>query len=227
MKLTPLNKRERNRYQDSKWIIDHFPVDILFLDYVEPYGGLSILLQKALSNFEAINETTDWNYIYNALRDESQYFISRIKRIKYIDSTFHRYLKRKLSDDYVDNAIKYFVIYRMSVGGHGKKFGGSEITWKNTIKLLPIIAERLKHVHIFNKKSTDVIRAFNNEESFIFVTPPDFEDENANEHVELADLLNQVSSKVLIYSKYCAFYKSHYTNWKCIKKNKEAIWMNY
>ena len=227
-----LNNQEKKRSKNSEWIVKNFPKDYLYLDYLEPYGGVSVLLKKDPSNFEAINiDDETWTAIFRALRDEPKLLLGKIKRLKFSEKTFEAYRNKQKSDDYIKNAVRELVLYKMSIGGKRKKFGGAGSTWEHMIKSLYVIADRIKFVHIFDHDVISIIKAFNQPESLLFIEPPHFDDtqEVATLHLSLADILNQVYSKVVVYYPICTFYNNHYSAWRCVKKanSKEALWLNY
>jgi len=233
LKLTPLVKTQGNRFYQVDWILQSFPKGYETLDYIEHYaGGGSVLLNKNLSEFEAINDIDlGIMQIHRALRDEPGVFIGRVKRVKYCESTFQRATKKHDFEDYMDHAVNEFVLRRMSVSGNRESFGGSEKTWNRVVSELSQTAKRLAHVHIFAKDARAIIQAFNDEKTFLYVDPPFLEenDPSANFHVELAELLGVFLGKVLISGRACALYRRLYQSWKCVKnpENKDVLWVNY
>ena len=237
MKLLPLVKTQGNRFYQLDWIIQSFPNDYEKLDYIEPYaGGASVLLNKPASQFEALNEIDlGIIQIYRAMRDEPGLFIGRIKRIKYCETTFQRADRRdqqpKEFEDYMDHAVNEFILRRMSVSGNREVFGGSEKTWTRVVAELRATAKRLSNIHIFNKNARQIIQAFNQESTFLYLDPPFLEesDESTNYHVELAELLGAFLGRAMIMGKPCALYRRLYQTWKCVKNtdNTDALWVNY
>jgi DNA adenine methylase len=214
-----------------------FPNDYEKLDYIEPYaGGASILLNKSLSQFEALNEIElGIIQIYRAMRDESGLFIRRVKRMKYCDATFQRAIRRDQQEgefeDYMDHAVNEFVLRRMSVSGNREVFGGSEKTWVRLVAELRETSKRLSNVHLFNKNAFQIIQAFNQDNVFLYLDPSflDESDESTNYHVKLAEMLGAFLGKAMIMGKAGVLYRRLYQTWKCVKNtnNTDALWVNY
>ena len=226
----------------SEWIISHFPENYQNYIYVEPYVGAgSIFINKMPSTqMEIINDIDPGVVqIFKALRDEPDHFIDRLKKIKYSEKVFNRELKKESFDDYMDHAVREFILRRMSRGGIKKAFGWSERlrggipgdvnAWKTIIKELPYISDRLKNVKIFNKSAIEVISAFDNENTLIYADPPypeesrsaknvyEFEMTN-KDHEELAEELMKFRGKAIISGYGCPLFERLYGEWRCVKK---------
>lgn len=226
----------------AKWIISHFPEDYENYAYLEPYcGGANVLLNKQKSKvLEAINDI-DENIIqiYRALRDEPKEFSRRLSLCKYCQETFDRAAAKNKFDDYLDRAVNEFILRRMSRGGLKKAFAWSERlrggqpgdvnAWKNAVKDLPILADRLREVHIFNRPAVEIIRAFNNKNTLVYCDPPYLietrtakivysSEMTTDDHIELGRLLNQFQGKALISGYPSPLYNRLYSNWNCVKK---------
>ena len=250
----------------SKWVISHFPEDYQKYTYIEPFcGGANVLINKDRSELEAICDTdVTVVQIFRALRDESKEFIRRLSNVKYSDDTFKRAVKRAEEpfDDYLDHAINEYILRRMSRGGLKKAFAWSERlrggqagdvnAWKTALKLLPILSERLREVHIFNKPGQEVIKTFNNKNTLIYADPPYLHETRkspdayqyemtTDQHIELARILNSFAGKVVISGYPSPLYNRLYKNWtaaskkianhssqqKTKKMKTEILWKNY
>ena len=266
MKLRPPVKIHGGKYYLSEWIIQHFPENYTELDFLEAYtGGGSVLINKAKSRMEVLNDIEeDLIQIYRALRDEPGMFIGRLKRVKYCESTFDRALKKQDGKwgDYMDQAVNEFILRRMSRGGMKKSFAWSDRTrggqpgdvnaWNTIIKMLPLIAERLAHVHILNQPALETLKVFNNDDALVYVDPPYLPDArtandiyayemSTEDHIKLSNILNSFNGKVVLSGYPSKLYRRLYEGWKCVKKKvanhssqtkkkarrTEAIWMNY
>jgi DNA adenine methylase len=248
-KYRPPFKTYNGKYYLASWIIEHFPPEYEKFTYVEPYAGAaSVLLNKKPNDQEIINDI-DINsiQIFRALRDEPGNFLGRLKRIKYCESTFNRMLSKNSFKDYMDEAVAKFVIRRMSRSGLGKSFDEESInSWDSIIEELPRISDRINNCFIFNKHALEVIKAYNDPNTLLYVDPPDLPETRENlevyenempvkEHHLLAEQLNQFSGKVIISGKTSPMYRRIYSSenhWRCSiktsnKKNKDYIWMNY
>jgi len=267
MTIRPPFKIHGGKYYLSKWVISNFPPDYEKLDYVEPYVGAgSVLLNKNISEgMEALNDVDPGVIqIFRALRDEANHFIGRIKRVKYCEATFERALAKKDTKfkDYMDHAVNEYVLRRMSRGGLRSNFAwsnrsrggqpGDVNAWETMLEQLPIIATRIENINIFHKPALEVIKAFNDSDVLVYCDPTYLPDTRAtatayefemstDDHIALAEALNQFKGKVLISGYPSALYKRLYADWKCVRKKvanhasqqrkkehkTECLWMNY
>jgi DNA adenine methylase len=267
MTIRPPFKIHGGKYYLSQFVIENFPPEYEKYDYVEPYVGAgSVLLnKKPAEKIEVINDIDPGAIqIYFALRDEAEHFIGRIKKIKYCEDVFEAALCKKDQkfNDYLDHAINEYVLRRMSRGGLKKNFAWSDRTrggqpgdinaWKTMLLHLPVIAERIKGIHIFNKEALEVIKAFNDANTLLYCDPPYVPDTRAtpdayeyemstDDHIALAEVLDQFKGKVLISGYPSALYKRLYANWRCLnkkianhasqqgkkKQKTECLWVNY
>jgi len=265
-KLRPSFKIHGGKYYLSNWIIEHFPKNYEEMDYVEPFAGaISVLLNKDKSPLEAINDLNlGIVQILRALRDEPEDFIGKLRRKRYTDRVFNSALRRKNGpfEDYIDHAVNEFVLRRMSRGGLKKAFAwsnrerggqpGDVNAWKTIIKELPLIAKRMKDVHIFNKPAVEVIKPFSEENVLCYCDPPYVPNTRTSPnvydmemtieaHIELAEALNQHRGKVILSGYLDPLYKRLYANWRYARKRMpnhssqskkkkprtEYLWMNF
>lgn len=266
-KMRPPFKIHGGKFYLSSWIIKHFPEGYQEMDYLEPFAGaLSVFLNKDKSSTEYINDTNlGIIQIFRALRDEPKTFITRIKRTRYTERVFNRSVNRegKEFDDYMDHAINEFILRRMSRGGLKKAFGwstrkrggqpGDLNAWETIIEQLPLIADRLKNVQIFQKNAHYVIKAFNEENMLCYCDPPYLPDVrtspsaygddemSTDDHIALSQALLAFKGKVIISGYPSTLYNRIYGDWRCVKKKianhssqqktkkykTECLWMNY
>jgi DNA adenine methylase len=124
--------------------------------------------------------------------------------------------------------------------------------WKTAVKLLPILSERLREVHIFNKPAQEVIKTFNNKNTLIYADPPYLHETRkskdaykcemtTDQHVELARILNSFQGKVILSGYPSPLYNRLYKNWNVATKKianhssqqkakqmkTEVLWKNY
>ncbi|MHA2427096.1 MAG: DNA adenine methylase [Candidatus Hermodarchaeia archaeon] len=235
------------KYYLSSWILEHFPENSQDLCYVEPYVGAgSVLLNKAPSEVEAIGDTdVGVVQIFRALRDEPSDFIGRLRRTKHTESTFARALNRvQEPKDYMDHAIAEFILRRMSWGGlkqtYAKPTANTTASWKRMVNELPRVAERISNTHIFHRAALDVISSFDDGDCLCYCDPPLVEEDcepnehvmPVDDHIDLANALNQFRGKALINGRYSKLYKRLYDGWRCTRKkisNHKMVylWMNY
>jgi len=249
-KLRPPFKVNGSKHYLAGWIVKHFPANYKELDYIEPFAGAaSVLLTKDMPVNDKIEVLNDSDLgivqIFRALRDEPEPFIKRLKTITYSDRVFERELTRSEFEDYLDHAIREFVIRRMSRAGEMKAFawsdrerGGhpSEINaWKTILEELPFVSDRLKSVRLMNKNGHEVIRSFSDENTFCYCDPSPMEDNEGNIkiHHELWQIVSSFSGKVMVSGQPCSLYNRLYKGWNKVsnkdgrKAKPDVLWMNY
>jgi len=249
-KLRPPFKVNGYKHYLAGWIVKNFPKNYQELDYIEPYAGAaSVLLTKDRSTADKIEALNDSDLgiiqILRALRDDPDCFVKRLKHTTYSEKVFQRELARTEFEDYIDHALREFIIRRMSRGGEmtvfawsERKRGGqpSEINaWKTILEEIPTIASRLKNVRLLNKDGHEVIRSFNDENTLCYCDPPAFENNEASirTHHELWQVLNGFGGKVILSGTQNSFYNRLYKGWNKIsnkdgrKAKPDILWLNY
>lgn len=266
--MRPPIKTHGGKYYLYNWIIEHFPEDYEDLIYCEPFcAGGSVFLNKEPSCEEVINDIDPGVvYVFKALRDEPKEFIARIKRTRYTERAFKMAQTRSENgfDDYIDHAVNEYILRRMSRGGLKRAFAWSERlrggqpgdlnAWETMIDHLPAISERVQGVSILNKCFTEVVKVWDEENSFFYLDPPylhstrtegttsayEFE-MTVEDHINMLHLANNARGKVIISGYASPLYNRSLKEWKCEKKNManhssqskkkerrvECIWMNY
>lgn len=253
-KVRPPIKVHGGKYSITNWIVENLPEDYEDLTYCEPFcAGASVLLNKNPSCDEVINDIDSGiTSIFKALRDEPQEFINRIKRTRYTERAFKMAQNRseKPFDDYVDNAINEYVMRRMSRGGLKRTFAtkGVELdtaNWESNVSSLPLIAERIENINIFNKSFIDVMKVWDEENTIFYLDPPALQstrsqnssqenDLSVEDHMNMLQLAKNARGKVMISGFASPLYNRSLKEWKCKKKEAvakekrvECIWTNY
>lgn len=236
--MRPVVKYHGGKNYLHKWIIEHFPSDFQNYTYLEPFGGAgSVLVNKEKSKVEILNDIDiTIIQIFRALRDEPTEFLRRLKALKYCEETFLKALNRnqKPFDDYLEHAVNDYILRRMSRGGLKQTFAWSERkrgnkpgdvnAWETALDLLPIISTRIKETFLFNNSAFELIKIFNNKNVLLYADPPYLPDTRksknayehemtAEQHIELARLLNTFQGKVIISGYPSALYKRLYLGW--------------
>ena len=242
MKLKPIVKTHENKNNLASWIIEKFPEGYENMTYIEPFlGGGGVLLNKLRSKEEIANDSDIGIIrIWQAVRDEPKEFLSRIKRIKYKETTFRLHLGKSSSVeiDYMNSAISEFILRNMSKGALKKVFLDSEKSkkkehcWQTIFERISEISERTQGVFLLNKNAMDILKPFSDANSLVYCDPPAIGDDgmDSNKHVELGEILKNFKGKVIISGQNSAIYKRLYTGW--VRKGvpgrpKESIWMNF
>lgn len=241
MKIRPPFKCHGGKSYLAKWIVEQLPENYQDMVYLEPFcGGASVLLNKEPSKEEIINDL-DENIIIllRVLRDQCTQFIRKIKKVKYKESSFEAALKRKELTTDLHKALNDLILRRMSRGGLKKAFAWSnrerggqpgEINaWETIIDLLPDISQRLQNVIILNKQAVPLLKMFDEPDTLVYADPPYLHETREStdvythemlidDHIALAEVLNNFKGKALISSYPSRLYSKLYKNWQCEKK---------
>jgi DNA adenine methylase len=235
-RLKPVIKINESRGTISEWIVDKFPENYREMTYLEPFvGGGSVLLQKDPSVEEVINDS-DPELIgsWRAIRDEYKTFVSKIKRIEHKEAIFKRYQKKQ-ETDYLNVAVKDFVLRHMSKSGLKKTYLPKEKNvrcgdcWCDILDLVPDVSDRIKDVFVLNNDAMKIIRAFSHRDCLMYCDPP-WSDMDVNKHVELSEALKEFRGKAIISAPNTALYRRLYAGWtrKGIPgDSKDSIWLNF
>jgi DNA adenine methylase len=239
MKKLRFVKTHGGKFYLSKWIIEHFPENYQEMVYLEPFcSGANVLLNKEPSKDEIINDLDpDIIVLFRIIRDQCTSFLRKVNKIKYKESNFKIALEKKGDD--LCQAINEFVLRRMSRGGLKKTFAWSnrerggqpgEInSWKTIIKLIPSISERLQKVIILNRSAIQLLKIFDEPQILTYCDPPYLPETrespdtyqyemSIDNHIELAEVLNNFKGKALISGYPSRLYSRLYKNWTCEKK---------
>lgn len=242
----------------SSWIIEYFPEDYHEMIYVEPYcGGANVFLNKLPSTEEIINDTDRGIVqIFKAMRDEPCEIIGRIKRTKFSERSFKRAKKKYEEgiDDYVEGAIAEIILRRMSKDGSVFSHSSEgvetqrEHEWDRMIEHLDFIKDRIDDTHIFCDQALKIIKIWDSPNAVMYVDPPYLSKDSTTEpqdnemsiddHIKLANLLNNSKSYIMLSGHPSTLYNRLYKDWDCVKKNGrktkrrkdrriECIWKNY
>ena len=118
--------------------------------------------------------------------------------------------------------------------------------------MLPEISQRLQNVIILNKRAVELLKVFNEPNVLVYADPPYLQETRespdvythemlVDDHMELAEILNNFKGKVLISGYPSRLYSKLYKNWRCEKKKianhasqqkvkpikLELLWMNF
>jgi DNA adenine methylase len=236
----------------ASWIIEHFPQNYEELTFVEPLcAGASVFLNKKASKEEVLNDIDkDLMCIFKSLRDEPKEFFDRLKKIRISEKAFKAAQIKSENDyeDYVDQGLNELVLRRLSRNGMKKTYYVGNTTWPKTIAELALIAERIANCTILNVPVFDVLKVWDEDDTFWYLDPPNLpnskEENNSSQkhlmsvedHIQLIALAKNARGKVLISGSSCPLYNRSLKGWKTKKKNVqgsnkdrklEVIWMNY
>lgn len=264
-RLRPAFKCHGGKYHLAQWIISHFPPNYCDLVYVEPFaGGASVLLNKERSAHEVVNDRDPAVHeLYAALRDIPEPFAHGLLALDYSETTFRRARERQgRCEAGLDRATNEYILRRMSRGGLRTAFAWSERlrggkpgdvnAWETALATLPMLSSRLQGVDISNRPAVDVIRQYDGPDTLLYCDPPYLPatrasrsayafEMTADDHCELAGVLNGCRGRVLVSGYPSPLYDHLYRNWNVAAKEivnhasqnvvkemkQEVIWTNY
>ncbi len=241
--------------------------------YVEPFGGVAlVLLNKPKSKREIYNDI-DNNLInfFKVLREKEkrEKLKDMLNYTPYSRELFYEAYEVIKNQDYKDeiwHAYYYFILCNQ--GFRGKISGSSwristkrpikteEITFRNKINLIDIVAERLKYVVIENKDYKEILEIYDYNDVLFYLDPPYYIDSdyytyknnyyknefNKDEHKKLIAILSKIEGKVILSGYKNKLYEKLEDNgWKRldfpIRKNPsqekkkptihESLWLNF
>lgn len=235
--------------------------------YLEPFGGAaSVLLNKPPVDVEAYNDLDlRVTRLFRVLRNQGQGFLERVRLMPYSQPEFEDAANCPANASDVDKAICDFVRWRQSFGGQGKTWScttararggmaGDVNAWWTAIDQLPEIIDRLKRVEILCQPALEAIARFDNPQALIYCDPPYLHETrhpgtcdiygvemSAVDHSELAGVLNQCKSKVVLSGYPSPLYERLYGSWRQIvfdmpnhsaggrtkARKQETLWLNW
>lgn len=261
--LRPPVKWHGGKFYLCQRIIRHFPEHHT---YVEPFGGAaSVLLNKPRSPVEVYNDLDERiTRLFRVLRDHGQEFHRRLALTPYSEVEFQE--AEQPAPDEIEQARRDFVRWRLSLGGRGGSFsftlhrvrrGMADVVSGYLSMIdegLPRISERLRTVQIVRRPALDVIRTWDAPATLIYCDPPYLHstrhegsrtvygcEMSEQDHRQLADLLKQCKSRVVLSGYPSGLYDELYRGWRVVEfdmpnhaaggrskaRKRETIWLNW
>jgi DNA adenine methylase len=253
------------KYSHRNWLL---PLLLKCHHYCEPFGGsAAVLLNRAPSPVETFNDI-DGEVVnfFRVLRDKKKKLVDMIGLTPFSREEFSIAINAQnngLSD--VERARRFFVRARQARTGlaqtaslgrwanckNTSRSGMSGVVsrWLGSVVMLPQIAERLLRVQIENRPALEVIKLYDDKNTFFYCDLPyphesrgdakayQYEMSNS-EHAELAEVLRRIKGKAAISGYRCDLMDSVYKDWRrqdappklchSVKKvRQEALWTNY
>lgn len=222
-----------SKHHIANWILEHFPKNYEELDFVELLGDDgSVVFNKLPSKSELIN-IEDYNLfcLFASTRDEVKSLISKIKKKKITESNFKK-LQETQFEDYLDTASIEFLLRKCSRGGSKRFFLENKLeTLDEDCEELKRIQEKLKSTFLYKNSYREVLKGFNELNTFCYVNCSTVDYWKEEEHIELANILKNFKGKVLVANETSTFYKKMYKPFKRTEKKlssgNESLWTNY
>ncbi len=246
------------------WIVPLLPES---KHYCEPFGGsAAVLLNKEPSEVETYNDI-DGEVVnfFRVLRDRTEELIRKLYLTPFSREEFRKAINLPENVDDVTRALYFFVRAEQVRIGLAQKAtegrwahckltsrrgkAGAISRWQNRINALWLVAKRLRDVQIENDDALNIIERYDSPETLFYCDPPyvhsSRKDTNAygyemtdNDHIKLAEVLNEVQGKVALSGYEDPLMRKLYKNWIMIQtppvtihsskaKRRECLWINY
>lgn len=244
----------------------YFPDTSTFNTYIEPFGGsysMGLKLDPIPPN-EIYNDLEQNVYsLYKVISDKELFikFKEKCDLFPYSED-FREEFKDKLKEelDILDRAFYYFYVNRTSHNGVGgfsmnliprRKMSKSVSDYLSSVDRLPELHQRLSKVIITNKDGIELIKKYNNSDTFIYCDPP-YEhstrtsvrykvDMDREKQIQFLNSVIDSKSKILISGYNCELYSELESNGftridfkvntvdgnKNPKTKTESLWFNY
>jgi DNA adenine methylase len=245
----PLLRYHGGKWRIAPWIISHFPPHKI---YVELFGGGgSVLLRKNRSYAELYNDLDgEIVNLFRVARDRGNELVEKLFLTPYSNEEFKR--SYEPADDPLEQARRTVTRSFMGFGSaaatqatkdnnpltgfrsNTKRTGGSPAReWMNYPNALVNIIDRLRDVTIENRNALEIIPTHESENTLFYADPPylasvrdygrDYRYEmSEEEHIQLAEKLNQVKGVVVVSGYHSALYDELYKGWLRREKNTHA-----
>ncbi|MDT5158558.1 MAG: adenine methylase [Acidobacteriota bacterium] len=252
------------KYSHLDWLLPLLPKAT---HYCEPFGGsAAVLINREPSPVETYNDVhRDVVNFFRVLREQKDALVEAIGLTPFSREEFERAIASEEGISDLERARRFYVLARQVRTGLAQKassgrwahclltsragMAGAVSRWLGAVEDLPLIAQRLLRVQIENAPAVEVIKRYDNEETFFYCDPPyphgSRGDANAyanemtdDHHRELAEILRNVKGKVALSSYDCPLMDELYSDWQRVESKekiihsvkttrKEVLWINY
>jgi len=253
------------KFSHLKWLLPLLPE---CHHYCEPFGGsAAVLLNRVPSPVETYNDI-DGEVVnfFSVLRDRREELVEKIALTPFSREEFFKAVSpQEGTPSAVERARLFYVRARQARTGLAQTaslgrwanckrttragMSGVVSRWLGAVEDLPQIALRLLRVQIENRPAEEVIRLYDDSDTFFYCDPPyphasrgdskaySYEMTDA-QHRRLATLLRSCQGKVAVSGYRCDLMDEIYTGWRSVeapakqchsvkKARREALWMNW
>lgn len=212
--IKPIFKFKDNKQNIIKEILQNFPENYKEMEYVEPFCGFcTVCLNKEQSEIEVLNDLNQDVFNLNKILVEEKEEFCKMIKLKKSNKPI------ELCKDDLEKSVSYYL--SLSKNPNTQK------------KEISKISNRLNESIFTNKKAIEIVYAFNNKNIFIFLDPPDWEDQETyslmtlDDHETLSEELAKTNSKFMIVYKQHKVVKKLYKgfNFVPIKKGDKSYYL--
>jgi DNA adenine methylase len=254
------------KFSHLKWLLPLLPQAH---HYCEPFGGsAAVLLNREPSPVETYNDIDgELANFFRVLRDNKDALIEKIGLTPFSREEFYYSVTNNPAriQNELERARLFYVRARQARTGlaqtaslgrwanckNTSRAGMSGVVsrWLGAVEALPQIATRLLRVQIENRPATEIVRLYDNRNTFFYCDPPYVHTSRTDKraygyemndaaHRELAHVLKRCQGKVAISGYRCKLMDELYKGWRRIKapektchsvkkKRTEALWTNF
>mgnify|MGYP001571136567 CR=1 FL=1 len=230
---SPVN-RIGGKYYLTSWISQYIPEHVT---YVEPFCGAGhLLFSKEPSPVEVINDIDGhliafFRVVKNC--EKRQKLIETLEYMPYSRALWQdirsKWKQGDLPTNDIERVSQWFYLNRICFSGDQRRGGfacpsttgrNPVTSFRNSIKDLDTIAERLRGVCIENLDYQECIRRYDSEGTLFYCDPPYWDSEHyygdtftQDDHRTLANLLHEVRGVVMVTHYQNALYDDLYRDW--------------
>ena len=231
---SPVN-RIGGKYYLVDWLVSKLPCHVLSC---EPFCGAGhLLFAKEPSPVEILNDVD--HHLIGFFRviqhpETRQMLIEKLNYMPYSRSLWNRIRSQwkagDIPQDEIERAAWWYYLNRTTFSGDQKGGGFAVLSitgrnpctsFRNTIKTLDDVAERLRGVIIENLPYAECFRRYDSPETLFYCDPPYLNTEHyygknsfsQDDHCKLAKLLNEAKAKVMVSHYQNGLYDELYREW--------------
>lgn len=235
--IKPILKYPGAKWARSKWIVDHFPEHVR---YLEPFAGsAAAFFSKDPVEHEVLGDTNkSLTNLFEVIRTHAEELAWRIEMTPWSEDEYNAYeLPEQYhgSDDHIENARRFLVRCWQA---HGTKLGStcgwrhkgiasnSSTTklWRKLPERLLAVVDRLRDAEIRNRPALELIDYYRHPSYLIYADPPYmlstrtynlYPNEMSDmEHLQLLDALDRHPGPVVLSGYAHPLYAEHLAHWE-------------
>ncbi|MDN8593200.1 DNA adenine methylase [Paenibacillus sp. 11B] len=199
-------------------------------------GGAHMTIGKKRSTVEVFNDTDEEliNFLM-VLRTHKAELIENLSSLPTSRSLFERWQYEQLPADSFERAVRWFYLLRQCIipangiksGWRSGKIKNTANDYQNAVSKLHEFEKRFSRVMIECLDYKEIIKRYDSERTFFFIDPPYKNREHYykgafNEHVQLADMLNNIKGKAMVTYYGDPLILDLYKDWHCLTFNSKV-----